>query len=468
MKNGIGKTGRGMGARRSVRAVAAMVGLLLASALAWASGTAGVLDTGFGTSGVVVAANSAGGPTSVAQQSSGKLVHGGWENDPSVSGRAYWRLRRLAADGSLDTTFGASGEVHLFGDHGYDALWHLVTDASDRIVCVGQQRIAITTGTGRKQSTTYSARLTVARLLADGALDTTFGSSGVTSIAVPGADFSGSGKAKAVRILSDGSILVAGIGLQVVATSGKGKKTSRSDAIVLARLSASGALDTAFGSGGIVVHDATAGDDEVWTGALEVQSTGRIVVGGLARDLDERWVLTAYDSDGSVDATFGRVTQAGAFLRGIATDASDRILVCGWLPDGLGSSDGVLVRYDADGGLDTGFGSGGATVVAPGERVEMGPPLVQADGKIVCAANIMDADEIWRCLPVRFTSAGALDSGFGTGGFGEALEDPVLNHLIGFVGILDANGDIVFTGVRWDSGVFSGEDWTVARWFGGT
>src|SRR4051812_26571589 len=62
---------------------------------------------------------------------------------------------------------------------------------------------------------------------------------------------------------------------------------------------APGDLDPTFGSGGTLTTDL--GGYE-WAGAVLVQPDGKIVAGGISGD---RFALARYDADGGLDATFG-------------------------------------------------------------------------------------------------------------------------------------------------------------------
>ncbi len=453
-------------------------GIVIAVALAWVggvaigAGVAGDLDTTFDGDGVLLVANDYGSWPSVAMQSSGRMVIGGTEPRPPADGgaRSGWRIRRHDSSGGLDTSFGTAGEVLLFGLHGTDDLRHITVDSSDRVLCVGKVRVEVLTGSGKKQKASYPIRFTVVRLLPDGALDTTFGSGGVVHVDLPAAG-GGAGRADAVVALTSGAVLACGQAFDVAAASsggGKGNKgggsSSTSGAVALVRLTGSGALDTGFGAGGVVVHDVTADDDEPWRGALGVQGTGRIIVGSLARGLGEQWVLTAYSSAGVVDSGFGRVSVGGAFLRGLAIDASDRIVGCGYTAPTPGAPEFVLTRHASDGSIDTSFGTGGSVELGLAESCEGGPILVQADGKIIAGLNVIDGAGEWRCQPVRLTSAGVLDGYFGSGGFGEVVQGTGAYHGLFAGGFVDAAGNLVLAGVRQDA--LGGTDWLVGRWCG--
>jgi len=468
-------------------ALATLIGVLLLCALpASASGTAGALDATFGSGGVASTPAESGPALALAQQSGRKIVYGSVDHTVDGSGAttgSFWRIRRLTASGALDTSFGTSfgtnGEVELFGTDGTYALNDMVVDASDRILCTGSARIAITTtsGRGKKQQTTTTVvrRFVVVRLLVDGALDTSFGDVGVAAIEIPAAN-GGSAIGSALHVLADGRILAAGHATDVAAASGGGGKkkkggggsNSKSDALVVMRLLSSGDLDTTFGDGGITVDDATAIDDAVWPGMLEVQSTGRIILGGVTREINAPttgWMLTAYGSDGSVDTDFGRVVLDGAALRGMTLDAHDRILASGQVPDGQGDFEFTLIRYAADGSIDTSFGSDGVASLGVLDSSMGDAVRVQADEKIVATVMLFDSNDSLYCRLVRFTSSGALDASFGINGFGETLMESGLNIGLSHGGVIDAQGDIVMAGVQWDS--TGAIDWIVARWCGG-
>jgi uncharacterized delta-60 repeat protein len=461
--------------RWRVVAVALTAILALGALPALGSGTAGELDVSFGSGGV--ASNTADWAAGVAlgRQSSGKLVLG--QRDVTVDGNGattstFWRIRRLTASGALDTSFGSGGEVELFRTDGTYTLGDLEVDANDRILCTGRAAFVTTTtsGNGKKQNTvtTTLRRFVVVRQTAGGALDSSFGDGGVAAIEIPAATY-GEGIGAAVRVLSDGRILAAGLAREVAGASsgGKGKKgggsSSKSNALVVMRLTSSGALDTAFGDGGMTVHDATPANDEVWPGMIAVQGSGRIVLGGVSRGLGydaEGWVLTAYGSDGAVDSDFGRVVVEGAGLRGMTLDGSDRIL-------GSGDVDGqfVLIRHATDGSIDTSFGNGGTATISTTDPALGNAVLVQPDGKIVTAVNLYDANDMLYCQLARFTSAGTLDTGFGLGGYSEMLAESGANVGLAHGALIDGSGDLVFAGIAFGS--TRPFYWFVARWCGG-
>jgi uncharacterized delta-60 repeat protein len=169
----------------------------------------------------------------VAVQTDGKILIGG--SFASYNGTTRNAVARLNANGSLDTTFLSSGTGPSGG------VQSVVVQTDGKILIGGY-------------FTTYSGttRDYVARLAVDGSLDTTFLSSGT------GADT----YLHAVAMQSDGKILIGG-----EFTSYNGTTRNR-----LARLNADGSLDTSFLSSG------TGADGQVHV--IAVQTDGRILIGG--------------------------------------------------------------------------------------------------------------------------------------------------------------------------------------------
>src|SRR5262249_54899389 len=111
-----------------------------------------------------------------------------------------------------------------------------------------------------------------------------------------------------------------------------------------------------FGSSGIVTTDFRGPVDSSAL-AVALQPDGKAVVAGPAGN---QIALARYNTDGSLDRTFGAAGQ-------VLTDLSGEY-VAGNRPKGLAlQSDGKIVvvggtavaRYNADGSLDMGFGAGG-------------------------------------------------------------------------------------------------------------
>lgn len=181
------------------------------------------------------------------------------------------------------------------------------------------------------------AWVVLARYLADGDLDESFGQGGLAT--APGR----SGPA-AVVVQEDRRIVVAGTGL--------------------ARTTVHGWPDESFGDGGLVEVRGSG------LAAVALQPDGTIVVAGDA--------LARYDADGAPDDTFGSA--------GVADSASPgRIEALAIQPDGrIVVAGALLARYTRDGRLDRSFGGG---TVAGSGTMSLNAVAIQPDGRIVVGGS---------------------------------------------------------------------------------
>ncbi|MFM7739828.1 MAG: delta-60 repeat domain-containing protein, partial [Planctomycetota bacterium] len=91
------------------------------------------------------------------------------------------------------------------------------------------------------------------------------------------------------------------------------------------------------------------------------------------------------------------------------------IVVAGWAHNGS-NDDFALVRYNADGSLDTSFGTAGKVTTPVGTSNDQGYSVtIQPDGKIVLAGSTHNGSN-WDFALVRYNADGSLDTSFGTGG----------------------------------------------------
>jgi uncharacterized delta-60 repeat protein len=180
-----------------------------------------------------------------------------------------------------------------------------------------------------------------------------------------------------------------------------------------------GYVDVGFGGGDGIVNQSGL---ENPTGIL-VQPDGKILV--LAEDSSDDAVLLRYNSDGSLDTTFGGgdgIVNAdyytdGGNAKSLALTTGGKIVVLQDLYTSLnGNTTGLLSRYNNDGTLDTTF-DGDGHLLLPGFLVGYDDVVVQADGKILVVENIGGYDTTISDLSlVRYNVDGSLDTTFGNGG----------------------------------------------------
>ena len=358
----------------------------------------GTVDNTFGNKGIV-STKMPSGIRAIAQQQDGKiLAAGGFNSDP----RGY--IARFLPDGLLDSSFGNSGFAGFASRGG----------TSDMIKQTDGKILIVASLLSEDDKSHYF----VARFQPNGAFDSAFGINGMSFIP-DFKDFSGYDK---IRLEQDGRIIIAGAG-QTDA------EYLEPEYMILSRLSADGAFDYSFGSGGRIlqkVPDYFAVED----GALAIQKDSKILLGGFAErggDDSRDFVLIRYKSDGKLDNSFG--TGGIVVTQGInGEDVTKGILL---QPDGKivlgGTSAGynfitymAALRYETNGVLDKTFGNGGKSFVAfEGQIPNANTILLQPDGKLILAGRVVYSSgntynsDFALC---RLNGDGGLDSSFAVDG----------------------------------------------------
>jgi uncharacterized delta-60 repeat protein len=303
-------------------------------------------------------------------------------------------LEPQASDGGLDVSFGSGGKVMTAFPVQESVCDGLALQADGRVVAVGR----VGTGFG------------LARYNTDGSLDVSFGGVGIV---MP--DFSGvNSSASSVAIQTNGKIVAVG---RVGTTGG-----ARDFGVV--RYNNDGSLDPGFQSTGWVSTDFFGFED--WPFSVVAQPDGKVVVGGFAQRSNTTpsrdFALARYNADGGLDTSFGsggRVTtdffDQTEHIKALAIQADGRLLAVGFT---TGTSiDFALVRYNSDGSLDSSFGNGGKVTTDFNNRLESAEAIsVQPDGKIVLAGYTDIAPNTFAFALARYNSDGSLDSSFGPGG----------------------------------------------------
>ena len=454
----------------------------------------GSLDPTFNMTGVLILPlNSSSGDTanSVDIQPDGKIVVSGSTYNGAVT-RGDFYVLRLSIDGSLDTTFGASGIA--FADfHGLNDLAYAMVIQPDEKILVGGQASPVDSyfnfalarfnpdgsldlgfgnggkvdsGTPTIESVIYDVSLssdgrivaagrghngtTILRYNPDGSADVTFGTNGMVIT-----DLGGYDAASAVDTQPDGKI-VAIISANVGSFSH----------FVVARYSTDGSLDPSFGEGGIVttlINIKNAGED-----ALDglIQPDGKIVAVGTSRTGTYPIAAVRYDSDGSLDTTFnstgivltsiGNGSHAG---QAVALQSDGKILVAGESLDSTTGPDFAAVRYNPNGTLDMTFGSPGMVTTAFDTVSDSGNGVaLYSDGKIVAAGRTRGISQIDATAVSRFTMDGKLDTTFSADGKTITSMGPGNDEA--FRVAVQNDGKIVVAGY---AGNFPNSDFAVAR-----
>ncbi|MEM7626058.1 MAG: cadherin-like domain-containing protein [Planctomycetota bacterium] len=325
----------------------------------------------------------------VAVQPDGKILVTG------VSGSNF-TVVRYNTDGTLDTGFGGGDGIATasFGA-GTERAKDVLVQSDGKILVAGW---AYTAASGNLD-------FGLARFNSDGSLDTGFGGGdGMASL-----DFDGfNDYAEAVTLQSDGKIVVAGRSRDGV-----------NDRIAVARFNADGSVDTSFSSDGKEVLDFAPQLDVAY--GVEVQSDGKIVVGGYSWDTvgsQYLFTLLRYDTGGTLDTTYDgdgisrfAVGANSNFAFDMTLQDDDKALIAGHYYNGS-DYDFALARVGTDGSLDTSFDGDGLVTTAIGAGDDRGYGVaVQSDGKILLSGYTHNgADEDFAV--VRYHTDGSLDTGF--------------------------------------------------------
>jgi uncharacterized delta-60 repeat protein len=325
---------------------------------------------------------------------------------------------RLRTNGTLDTTFGATGKRRI--DFGADdeSAWAGALQPDGKIVLAGDKRL----------------QPAVVRLNRNGTRDTTFSGDGKKLFS-----WGPIGRIQAVIVLSTGKLLLGGF---------SGPEGGN---MQVARMNPNGAIDTTFAKAGIATVD-FGGDD--FGLAMARQANGRIVIAG--RSTTAGAVVARLRTTGMLDPDFGdggRVMIGPGILRAVLVQPDRKLIVAGNAnnPDEM-----TVTRLNPNGTLDAGFGNQGTASFKFGNLANpLDGAALQPDGKIVVGGYSQDGEVV---AVARLTKTGTLDSTFGTAGkatvdFGVAM----FGHAVA----LQKNGRIVVAGQLSGS-----DDFAIARLLG--
>lgn len=279
----------------------------------------GTLDATFNNTGIVTTSIGAGACAyNIIEDSIGRYIIAGVS---VIGGAPIVTVARYNVNGIIDFTFGNNGIAikRIFASSGAYALG---LQSTGKIITAG-----FTINSGKRE-------FALVRFNTNGSVDATFNGSG--SIVTPiGADAC----AYALAIQSNDRIIAAGVS---------------NNQFALVRYTGSGSPDTSFGSGGIVT---TRIGSTAQINDIVLQNNGLIVVAGFS---DNQFAVARYNANGSIDTTFGNagiVTTAlgiSAMATSIVVQENGQIVVAGTSDAGV-----VLVRYNSNGSIDASFGTNG-------------------------------------------------------------------------------------------------------------
>ena len=206
-----------------------------------------------------------------------------------------------------------------------------------------------------------------------------------------------------------------------------------------------GDLDTTFDVDGKVVTQIGAADTAV---DLAIQPDGKIVALGNTQDVgsDDDVVLVRYNADGSLDTSFGSGGKARAVetgrqrAPGFVIRPDGKFLVV--ITENTSPSNIAVYRFNSNGSLDAAFGNSGKAVLNFGSSSEANDVALQTDGKIVIAGKMLFGD-FYRFTVFRMNADGTSDASFNALGY---------NAVTSFGGVftavaLQSDGKIIAAGI---------------------
>ena len=225
------------------------------------------------------------------------------------------------------------------------------------------------------------------RLNTDGTRDTGFNLQGVGF----------NNGTRGIAVQSDGKIIVSGI-----FTTYNSATQNR-----LIRLNSDGTKDTGFSVGTGFNGGAT---------AVAIQSTGKIVVGGLFTTYNGTTsnYIARLNTDGTIDTTFttniGTGFGSGSSIFSIAVQSDDKILVGGIFTSFNGTTQNRIIRLNSDGTRDTSF------VTGTGFNDSTFAIDIQSDGNIIVGGQFSSYNGSSVGYGIaKLSSSGALNATFTTG-----------------------------------------------------
>lgn len=309
----------------------------------------------------------------------------------------------MAQEGALDPSFGDDGIV-LTNEAGIGSANTAMTLQPDgKIIVVGAAFVS-------------GFPMAVTRYNTDGTLDTTFSNDGIAYAPFGNIESIG----WAVAVTDDGKIVVTGRHFDQLSNGNQQVKSGT------ARFNSDGTLDNTFSGDGLTINDFSPNQHNEGR-SIAIQSDNKIIVGGYSHNTAGVVVqtLVRFNENGSLDSSFNgngvvkmQAGDADSYIYDTIVQSDGKLLTAG--SRGVdGNADFTIVRYIADGTLDTSFGTNGIVMTDFGNNTidSAFDIALQFDGKIVATGlTRISTNTDWDLAVVRYNEDGSKDTSFGTNG----------------------------------------------------
>lgn len=326
-------------------------------------------------------------------QPDGKILVTGYSEE---EGHSEFYVMRILPNGDPDLDFGVDGLALAKVSEWVNQGTSLALQPDGKILVGGY------TNTNGNANMDFAAL----RFTSEGIPDSTFNQDGIVTL-----DISSFDRLLAIAVLPDGRIAIAGVTKYPLT------------GFLLACFLPNGDLDTGFGSNGYTytlfgsIYDVCS--------SMVIQPDGKILLTGYTTT-PNYWAdvaLARYNSDGTLDATFGaggKVTTAYSATADVGTNvtvgADGKILVAGYSNSSQQKNELALFRYMPNGTLDGSFGSGGKLRSKIGNNFSYAHSAITLpDGKILAAGCALNATGLDFAMK-KFNDNGTVDNTFGVNG----------------------------------------------------
>jgi uncharacterized delta-60 repeat protein len=352
------------------------------------------LDSSFGEKGSYIASSFSGDalPRGEVIQADGKIV----VNNSAGS----VQLTRYNTDGSRDFSFKPS-QIDMTVNDGSRAT---IQQSDGKILVQGIKTELV--------NNLLIRNYTVSRFNVDGSVDNAFGTNGTITT-----DFADSGYFSKLYE-RNGKIYIVG--------SASLNQNPLTKPMKLNRYNSDGTLDSSFGTGGsIAINDVGINSESAYDRAYEIeaQSDGKVLIAANIRDAASRnnVYLLRYNSDGSIDSSFGTTGKVTLAIGNNVPPAQIRQTSDGKI---LVAQSQYLTRYDSNGSIDPSFGTSGVVRIIDPAITETNfqgrfiLKLIQtSDSKLVTVTtSTNDHNRV-----VRYNLDGSIDNSF----YGDFSDSPV-------------------------------------------
>lgn len=357
----------------------------------------GSLDGTFGAGGIARVNGGQGDSQEgfdVVRQPDGKLLVAGQLEEESYTDSA---VARLLPDGTLDPSYGQAAQGggrkgFRMIDLGIDSSRH---DDARGIVLQSTGKAVIAAQAKRNGGNFDYYRFTLARLDANGDIDTTFGNSGTGIVVSQPVTVQSDEFVTAVGRLADDTLPADDRILVVGYVANRGYALMR-------RYTANGLPDASFGTGGTVaIEDVASGGVRTGLGRIDdavILPNGKILLVG--RGGDRGFAFLRYNANGTPDTTFGtngrtlvKISDGSQYdvPSALAVQRNGKIVASGYgtvVTEGSVRKDMMVVRLLPNGRRDAGFGDNGVfTYPMSDEGDDAFAVKVLANGRIVAAGE---------------------------------------------------------------------------------